>query len=552
MKRFTLLVAAVAALFATSCVKEQLSDVQVNGADAIVSFSVAAPELGSRAIGDGLKATHLVYAVYDKDWNYLTEGTATFNNLVANVSLRLVNNKEYNFAFWASVEGNAYYTFDTATATVEVNYSGAANDENRDAFWGHKTGLVVNGTMNESVQLYRPFAQVNWGTNDVLAAKTGGFDITTTGTAVYEAEAYTTLSLKDGSVGGLQNVTFTAADLVSNTTGEALVTASLGSYTWLAMNYLLWSADQGTLTVNKLTVTDNVGQQVVVSYPNANVQRNYRTNLVGSLLTDQVNIVVEIVPVFDGETDILVATAGSWTEFTEALANSDYITLTDDITYNGNYTLTKDITIDLNGKSLEISNPSLALNISSDATIVNGTIEGKVYARSGSDITFEGVTFGGSVNGGGSTEGAVQIQGGCNVYMKDCTFDATNSNTTKSRPLSIQATSSGTYVFENCSFKSNLNQNQVYVNSLSGTAKLSFINCNFNNKTPNIMFAASYPFTGLTMTGTTKLSSVTLEINRAKDAVTDADLAYLREMIANNSFSSFRLFYAGGASEYIR
>ena len=66
------------------------------------------------------------------------------------------------------------------------------------------------------------------------------------------------------------------------------------------------------------------------------------------------------------------------------------------------------------------------------------------------------------------------------------------------------------------------------------------------------MFAAACPLTNLTMSGTTKLSSVTLETNRAKDAVTDEDLAYLRTLIANNSFSSVRLFYAGGSSEYIR
>lgn len=66
------------------------------------------------------------------------------------------------------------------------------------------------------------------------------------------------------------------------------------------------------------------------------------------------------------------------------------------------------------------------------------------------------------------------------------------------------------------------------------------------------MLAATCPFTNLTMSGTTKLSSVTLEINRAKDAVTAADLAYLKSLIANNSFSSVRVFYAGGSSEYIR
>lgn len=66
------------------------------------------------------------------------------------------------------------------------------------------------------------------------------------------------------------------------------------------------------------------------------------------------------------------------------------------------------------------------------------------------------------------------------------------------------------------------------------------------------MFAGTCPLTNIKMSGTTKLSSVTFEINRAKDAVTAEDLAYLRTLIANNSFSSVRVFYAGGSSEYIR
>ena len=242
----------------------------------------------------------------------------------------------------------------------------------------------------------------------------------------------------------------------------------------------------------------------------------------------------------------------SWDEFTAALAAGETdIKLTEDITYNKSYDLKKNVTLDLNGKSLEISDPALMLNIFSTATIKNGTIKGKVYARTSSNITFDGVTFGGSINGDGSIEASLQVQGACNVYAKNCSFNATNSNSTKSRPLSIQSTSSGTYKFEGCSFKSNTNQNQVYVNPLSSTAKLDFTNCNFNNKIPNIMFAATCPLTNLTMSGTTKLSSVTLEINRAKDAVTAEDLAYLRTMIANNSFSSVRVFYASG-SEYIR
>ena len=66
------------------------------------------------------------------------------------------------------------------------------------------------------------------------------------------------------------------------------------------------------------------------------------------------------------------------------------------------------------------------------------------------------------------------------------------------------------------------------------------------------MFAATCPLTNITMSGTTKLGSVTFEINRAKDAVTEAEWAHIKTLIANNSYSSVRVFYAGGSSEYIR
>ena len=240
----------------------------------------------------------------------------------------------------------------------------------------------------------------------------------------------------------------------------------------------------------------------------------------------------------------------NWDEFVATTASK--VVLLNDITYAKSYDLKKDIVIDLNGKSLEISDPALMLNIFNKVTVKNGTIKGKVYARTNSNITFDGVTFGGSINGGGSIEASLQIQGACNVYAKDCAFNATNSNSTKSRPLSIQSTSTGSFKFEGCSFKSNTNQNQVYVNPLGANATLDFTNCNFNNKTPNVGLAAATPFTNFTMSGVTKLSSVTLEINRAKDVVTAEDLAYLRTLIANNSISSVRVFYAGGTSEYIR
>ena len=239
----------------------------------------------------------------------------------------------------------------------------------------------------------------------------------------------------------------------------------------------------------------------------------------------------------------------SWEEFTAALAaGEDYIKLTADIEYASNYQLQKSVKLDLGGKSMTLP----MINIHSTATLKNGTINGKVYARKNSEIVFNNVKFSGAVADNLSTEGHLAIQGGCkSLYAKDCLFSPTSVSGSQTKPLSFEGGST-IMKFENCEFKSSPYKKQVYFNSLSATGSLDFTNCNFNNKTPNIMLAAACPFTSLTMTGTTKLSSVTLEINRAKDAVTDADLAYLRTLIANNSISSVRLFYAGGSSEYIR
>lgn len=261
-----------------------------------------------------------------------------------------------------------------------------------------------------------------------------------------------------------------------------------------------------------------------------------------------INVASGSMPNNEGIEDYIVYprdVVSSWDEFTAALANGKtFFLLAEDITYNANYQLQKDVVIDLNGKSMTLP----MINIHNKVTIKNGTINGSVYARKNCDITFDNVKFSGAISAS-----HLQIQaGGTNIYAKDCLFSPT-SVSGSARPVEGEYGTSGNIKFENCEFKNSPYKGQIYFNSLSATATLDFTNCNFNNKTPNIMFAATCPLTNLTMSGTTKLGSVTLETNRAKDAVTDADLAYLREsLIANNSMSSVRLFYAGGSSEYIR
>ncbi|MBQ5690419.1 MAG: hypothetical protein IIV24_02900, partial [Alistipes sp.] len=213
-----------------------------------------------------------------------------------------------------------------------------------------------------------------------------------------------------------------------------------------------------------------------------------------------------------------VVAVSTWEELVATTASK--VVLAADVTFASNYQWNKAMTLDLNGKSITLP----MINIHSAATFKNGTINGKVYARKGANIVLDNVTLSGAVSDNLSTEGHLAIQSGCTLYVKDCLFSPTSVSGSQTKPISFEGGSSN-MKFENCEFKSSPYKKQVYFNPLSATASLEFVNCNFNNKTPNIMFAAAAPLTVLKMNGTTKLGSVTLETNRAKDAVTAEDLA---------------------------
>ena len=311
MKKSLLSVFAVAAglLMATSCSNER-EEVKTEG-EAVVSFVAELPHsMVNRApkalaedvttFGDGTTATNLNYAVYkvgtDGAWTEISDlsGSKTIN-LQTTVALKLVNGNKYAVAFWADAP-SSIYTFDKANCTITADYTNVAtSDESLDAFYAVKE-FTVNGSSQETVELYRPFAQLNIGTADLEESAKAGQEIAEAGITV---KTYNTLSLKDGAVSGEADVTFAKATLPT-------VTFPVTGYSYLTMNYLLMPADKSS---------DNT---VTISYDNANVpdrvfnnvplQRNYRTNIYGNLQTSTTEFNVIIKPEFDG-TQLIVSTS---------------------------------------------------------------------------------------------------------------------------------------------------------------------------------------------------------------------------------------------------
>mgnify|MGYP000075497099 CR=1 FL=1 len=294
-KLFFSSLALVAMMFAgTSCSSEEVAPVTGESA---VTLSVTLPDgIQSRAFGDGHTAQKLTMLVLDQNNQALPvfDGGAnvlnTEINLTKQVNLRLAAGKTYKVVCWAAAEG-APYTFNTTDFTVSAEYEGVkTSDEALDAFYAVQD-ITVQGNTTETIKLYRPFAQLNIGTDDLAAAKAAGFDAKTVKVTV---PTYKSLNLVTGAV--------EAGDPVAVPFGEGALptgeTFPKAGYEYLSMNYLLMSADKQLVDL-EFTVKAADGSTRTLPVSAVPVQRNYRTNIYGSLLTNSVNINVEIVPAFE-------------------------------------------------------------------------------------------------------------------------------------------------------------------------------------------------------------------------------------------------------------
>ena len=331
MKKILLSAAAIASmLFAASCQKEISSSVQ-DGDVVTATITVQAPDaLVTKSVGDGKSADNLVFAVYDEtgeelpalrlgDWaNSIGDPTpVTFNeDLTATVTVQLARGKEYSFVCWAqNVEATCYNFSDMKNIRISYETYNASNNDLRDAFYAKvDTKGKVTQNFSQEITLHRPFGQINVGTTDFAAAKNAGLEITDLYSSMTVKNAATVLETFTGKAKSPEAVTLDwghapAEALVIN---KALVQNNpqveiADSYGWLAMNYILVAdgTDNGASSaLAEVAFSVREGENTVLtSYevPNVPVQRNFRTNIVGGLLTAEGEISIIIDPIFNGE-----------------------------------------------------------------------------------------------------------------------------------------------------------------------------------------------------------------------------------------------------------
>lgn len=429
MKPIKYLAAAALALLAVSCNKEQVAEVP-DGQMVDVTFTAALPgEMATKALGDGQTAKKLYVSVYENDdakTKLELDKTATFTDLKTQVTFSLVKGKTYNFVFWAQAAEGAPYDV-TDLKNIKISYEGAeANDEKRDAFYATRKELKVNGALTETIKLYRPFAQVNFGTADYEAAVAAGVEpVKSVFTATDVATVFDTFEAEGKEAKDV--VTFTESALP----GETLVTKA-GDYKWMTMNYILPMGKQDAKHISNVTAEfiPETGITVKASSPQTPVQNNYRTNILGNLLTSQVIFNIEIVPIFnEPDNDIDLVNIKNAESLKALFATGGEATLAADLVLDEAVAVMpgKEVTLDLNGKTIKNNSNSVALDVYGSLLINGeGTVDGgeggdnvAVWSRPGGKLTINDGTYtvGADANGSGNstiytTGGDVIINGG--------------------------------------------------------------------------------------------------------------------------------------------
>lgn len=311
-----------------------------------VTLKVSADGALTRAISDGTSVNQLVYRVFDKNGKAITtlnKTTETATDLLSGhtVTLTLAKGQTYKIAFWAQKADCAAYTVDD-NMNVSIDYSGVNNDESRDAFF-KTVELTVNEDMTQDVTLKRPFAQINVGTTDADWTAATAAGLTVTQSKVTVKKAANKLNVVDGTVSGETDVTYTEANLP----GEPLMVDADGdgtkdSYKYLSMCYVLpndaTDGTQKTLASTEFIFKPAAGTDVIIKdgLQNVPLQRNYRTNIVGDILTRSQQFKIVVDPAFDEPDNNVVyriAKASTQAEMTAAAAQPNTTVVLEPNTY---------------------------------------------------------------------------------------------------------------------------------------------------------------------------------------------------------------------------
>ena len=454
----TLSASVLMALALTACQKEEFGG---NEAEGIYTFEVSADNIATKATidrdGNGTAVNRFIMEVYlakttgelvllDRQVKAPTAASPKSTSF----NLTLIKDQEYKVLFWADKGddsmGDLYYK--TTDNLQNVSFLNAARTGNNDALDAFSKMEVITreeskAGFTKSVQLTRPFGQVNFITTDIPAinALTGGSAFLPTDVKV-SYTTYTGFNVLTQTGTGSEDIEYTAPVYSAEDTQN-----DPAKYT-LSMDYMLTAtSDRETRNLVKLTALANGYELTTVEVANYPVQRNYRTNIIGKILTGDATFDITIDPIYGGEHNNYIASSNE--DITNAIsAGVTTISLTP-----GTYIIPDDA----QGKTLTFigtGNPE----DTKIATQDDGSYEGCDYSLDGATVTFENIT----INTDSHTYTGYAR---CKGTYKNCVINGTY-------------TLYGDSKFENCTFNVS---GDVYNIWTWGAQNAEFDSCTFNS-----------------------------------------------------------------------
>ena len=311
MKKIIIPAISLAALLLTGACSIDERTSGDNGNEAMLTLNMGLDgAVQTRAIGDGSGADHLIYAVFDENGKPIKglEQVSKEVTFPTTETITLAKGQTYKIAFWAQNKAcTAYKVSDEMVVTID--YEGAlSNDETRDAFF-KTVEVTVTGDAELDVELTRPFAQLNVGIyeSDWTAGEDAGIVISTSRAVVKQAAS--TLNLLDGTVDDPVDVTFNFANIPTDDLSVDLNgDGTAETFKYLSMNYILPFDEltgESSTTLNDLEFTfhPKTGNDIVLTQglDAVPVQRNWRTNIIGQILSGDLSLNISIDPGFNGD-----------------------------------------------------------------------------------------------------------------------------------------------------------------------------------------------------------------------------------------------------------
>ena len=315
------------------------------------TFTLVTQDAGmTRAIGDDVTVDEVVCAVYDVKGMELEELRTVVRiddgNATSTFDTKLAKGRNYRVVFFAyNSEAEVYDLSDLKNIELKTENL-LSNVANYDAFVGHYD-IEADHTLhsiNVQVTLTRPLAQLNLGINaeEKEAAEREGIIVAKSKISVNNV--YKAFNAYDDVVVG--NATKLVFDM--NTIPDDSFEIDGETYHYIAMNYLLVgnaNEEESLVDVELVYETADGEQNDPASYfYKVPIQRNYRANIYGKLLTK------------GGPKANLVKNEE---ELKNAIEEGGYIRLEEDVELNGRLNFTNvDVRLDMNGKKITVDENS--------------------------------------------------------------------------------------------------------------------------------------------------------------------------------------------------